>query len=93
MDANSIIWPKHDAEMIVSHNEHKSNYETIEEWELSRNLRPDDWASPQQRLQAIQSNSLWTIQWYPNTPIGFNIMCGADLQAVINAALEYEKQP
>lgn len=47
-----------------------------------------DWVSEDERLKAIRENSVWTIQWYPNTPVGFNCVGASTFEAAARAALE-----
>lgn len=61
--------PKHQAALSIGHNEHKSYYETIEEYLEGNDT--DCWESKEHRGRAIATNSLWSMQWYPDTPVGF----------------------
>lgn len=47
-----------------------------------------DWVSEEQHQKALATNSVWEIHWYPDTPVGFCAFLGADLEAVITAALD-----
>lgn len=31
----------------------------------------DDWVSDEDRAKALAGNSVWSIQWYQDTPVGF----------------------
>jgi hypothetical protein len=48
------------------------------------------WASEDERLKAIAENSVWTIQWYPTTPVGFCCVGASTFEAAARAALEGE---
>lgn len=85
-------WPAHKGALHLTHNPHKSNYETVEEYMVIREFDETDWVSPEQRAAAIAGDTLWELQWYPNTPVGFNIVCGADLDAVLAFALSQETE-
>jgi hypothetical protein len=85
-----IQWPKHEASLHLSHNPHKSNYETVEQYAKWRELDNEDWASEEQKNKAIATNDVWELQWYPNTPIGFNIMLAADLDVLLDAVNKNE---
>lgn len=71
--------PEHEGELSITHNGHKSNYETVEnylEW-----LKADDEdISPEERKKAIETKELWECQWYPNTPVGFNKVYASSLE-------------
>lgn len=83
---DAIDWPHHAAGMYVEHNPHLANYETIEEW--SARLDWIDWASDDERAMAISNNSLWTLQWYPDTPVGCHAVCASTLSACLKAAAQ-----
>ena len=92
MNADDIKWPRHKAALIVSHNDHKNSYATIEEWESFLNMRPD-WASEEERSKAIASDNMWSVQWFPDTPVGSCLKLASSLQACLNAidADEFEE--
>jgi hypothetical protein len=78
-------FPPHECGLFLTHNEHRNNYETIEEWASDR-FR--SWVSPEERAKAIETNEAWELQWYPNTPVGFLVVTGATLESVLKAARE-----
>ena len=69
--------PKHECGLYLTHNEHKDVYETIEQF-----YEPEDFISPQEWEKAISENSVWVLQWYPNTPVGFNRIAASTLEAI-----------
>lgn len=74
-------FPRH-LSLHITHNGHKDYYEGIEDYLRER----DDWISEEQKTKAIELNELWEVQWYPDTPIGFYIVIGADLDLVLARA-------
>lgn len=62
--------PKHKAELILTHNAHTSNYDTVESAVENddHGYRKDDWISDEQRDLAVANNECWTLQWYIPTP-------------------------
>jgi len=82
------MFPKHQS-LFITHNQHKSYYETIEQY-----LEPydwdDDWVSEEQKQKSLETQELWELQWYPDTPISFYKVMGADLDVVLAKALEIE---
>lgn len=84
----TIEWPKHEASLHLTHNEHKAYYRTVEESiaDEDHGYREDDWVSPEQKQKAIETNDCWTLQWYPDTPVGSYILSAADLDALLEAA-------
>jgi hypothetical protein len=43
--------------------------------------------TPEMRAKMIEMNSIWCLQVYPNTPVGFNIYHAATLDEVIDEAI------
>ena len=78
-----ISFPAHKCELSLTHNEHRSNYETIEEWEA--HLGPD-WISDDERARAIHLDNLWVLQWYPETPVGFCLLAASSLESLLREA-------
>jgi len=69
-----IKFPKHDGSLTITHNEYKNYYETIEEY-INESI---DEFYREQKIdildECIKQNSLWEMQVYPDTPIGFYIV-------------------
>jgi hypothetical protein len=74
--------PEHKCGLHLSHNEHKDVYESIQDFYDAK-----DFVSPEEYIKAIDENSVWQLQWFPDTPIGFHIICASSLEA-IEAALK-----
>lgn len=80
-------FPHHEASLHLTHNDHKSVYETAEQWIADNDERGfAEWISEEQKQKAIETDSIWTLQWYPNTPVGFNCLAAADLDLLLEAA-------
>lgn len=81
-------FPRHAASLHLTHNDHKSYYQTVAESieQGDHGYKDDDWVSAEQRQKAIDTNECWTLQWYPDTPVGFCLMSAADLDALLTAA-------
>lgn len=82
-------FPKHDASLHLEHNDHKSYYMTVQQCidDGTHGYSDNCWVSPEQRQKAIDTNDCWTLQWYPDTPIGFFLMSAADLDVLLEAAV------
>ena len=76
-------FPRHEAGLYLTHNEHKGVYETVEQFYSNH---PFDWVSEEQRLKAIAENSVWSLQWYPDTPVGFYKVLACDLDVLLEHA-------
>ena len=81
----AIEWPKHEAAMTLTHNEHKSYYSTVAEEIAGGHPAYQDWVSPEQRQKAIDTNECWHILWYPHTPVGSYSISAADLDVLLEA--------
>lgn len=74
--------PAHKASLHLTHNEHRDYYISIEQWETDYSVAADEWVSPGERQRAIEQDSVWRLQWYPDTPIGFCVLCASTLEAL-----------
>jgi len=79
--AFSVMLPKHAASLTLEHNDHKSYYQTVEQHIADLGREPD-WVSPVERQKALATGELWTLHWYPETPIGSHRICAASLDAI-----------
>lgn len=79
--------PRHDCSLTLCHNEHRDYYLTCEQAEAEAVARHGpatwSWVSPEQRAKALETNDYWSIQWYPDTPIGSYKVYAADLSALL----------
>lgn len=87
-----IKLPKHNCELLITHNPHKGNYETVEELIFNRDLTDDYFVSKEEMDLCIKHNELWEVQWYPDTPVGFHLICGYTLESVLNKANELDDE-
>jgi len=77
-----IFLPEYKVSMSIEHNEHKSYYETVESYLGNMSCEPD-FVSPEEKQKAIDSNELWTLRWYPDTPISFFIVAASTFNALM----------
>lgn len=59
--------PKH-INLTIEHQPHATCYETVEHY-LGGDHAPD--CTDEDRVEMLRTGEVWTVQWYPNTPIGF----------------------
>jgi len=69
--------PEHKCGLYLTHNEHRDVYETVEEF-----YNVEDFISIEELAKAIAEDSVWVLQWYPNTPVGFNRIAASTLEAI-----------
>lgn len=77
--------PKHRAGLTIGHNEHKGSYLTAEQAvEENEVTHLYEWVSKDEKQKAVEKDSIWILQWYPKTPIGFFCMAASNLEVLID---------
>ncbi len=73
--------PRH-INVTIEHQPHATSYQTVKEWlaEYPGEFEDAD------RAQMVETGEVWTIQWYPNTPVGFEIVAAASLERALELA-------
>lgn len=92
-DADRIPWPPHKVSMHIDHNLHLGYYETVQEALDQRTYDPDNFPDEAEIAKSIATGEVWTIQWYPDTPVGFNRVSAATLSRALSHALEVANEP
>lgn len=93
-DAERYRWLRdHECcELILTHDgDHACNYMTASEW-IDDNAKDFADDSPEEVQRMRDTNTIWRLQVYPNTPIGFWAIHGATLDAAIDAARSEGKE-
>lgn len=82
--------PKHNCELSLTHNEHKSYSQDLKYFIVNRHLHKyfDNGLAVE---KAIQTDSIWVLQWYPDTPVGSHIIAAPTLEEVLKLAELVEK--
>lgn len=77
--------PKH-INLIIEHNPHTAYYQTVRQWledlDNCRRFRSED------AYEMLRADEIWTIQWYPDTPIGSYTVAAATLERALELANE-----
>ena len=76
--------------LIIGFNdEHAINYASAQTYadEYGQYPNDDSWPSPDEREKALKENSVWSIQWYPETPVGFCRVYASTFEAAAKYAL------
>lgn len=81
-----IQFPEHKCGLYLQHNPHKDVYETVEQW-LDNDI-DDSEITPEDKAKAVETDELWTLQWYPDTPIGFYFVAAPTLERLLERANE-----
>lgn len=75
--------PPHKASLHLTHNDHKAVYESAVEF--LADMEADDFIAPDERERCIAADSIWELQWYPDTPVGFCRLISASLTDLLTA--------
>lgn len=87
----SLLQGKFSSLTIGFNDDHACNYQTAAEWdeyEAGADSRLE-WVSEIERERARSENSVWSIQWYPDTPIGFHALAASSLSALIQGVRDH----
>ena len=63
--------PRHKCGLYLTHNENRDCYQTVSEWIDAIGIDDDEWVSSDEKEKSIADNELWSLHWYPDTPVGF----------------------
>lgn len=69
--------PPHECGLHLTHNEHRDVYEDVVHY-----YDAETFVSAAEFEKAIAEDSVWTLQWYPKTPIGFHVIRASSLDAI-----------
>lgn len=83
-----ICWPEHRGGLSLSHNDHLSIYQTAEQYIAGGSIpgsgiEDDEWTAPGEKEKALATGNIWSLQWYPDTPIGFHVVYAASFEALV----------
>jgi hypothetical protein len=81
----AVNLPTHKCGLYLTHNEHRDYYEPLRLFIAERDL-VKDFESPSEMLRAIQTDECWVLQWYPETPVGFNRVAAPTLEDALRLA-------
>ncbi len=73
--------------LTITFNDHACNYCTVKEAIERDDYAHADWVSDEEKANAVATNRVWVVQWYPNTPVGFCAVAASSLAAAISSAL------
>jgi len=85
-------FPHHKCGLQLEHNECRNYYQTVAQYlkEIDdREMNGPDWKSEQHKQRAIDTNEIWTLHWYPETPISFYHIAAPTFQELLEFAKEY----
>lgn len=79
-----MTFPPHKAGLTLEHNGYKDYYDTIE-YGVANEDEFGSWI-PGEREKALETGEVWTLHWYPETPVGFHRLAAASLEKLLEAA-------
>lgn len=71
--------------MSISCNDHAVNYISASREIIENSFgRFDDknFTSPEEKQRCADTNTIWTLQWYPDTPVGFYVVHASTFEAI-----------
>lgn len=84
----SKIFPFHLCGLYLEHNTHKSNYE--ETSTALTKLLEDEEINRKEYSEMLTADSIWSLQWYPNTPIGSYSIYSATFEGILNKRKKFK---
>lgn len=88
----ALKFPRHKAAMYISHNEHKNSYDTVAQHMSDLELNADECGSVEEFRELLEGDEIWTIQWYPDTPIGFYRVCASTFERALELAIKAQTE-
>ena len=67
------------------------NYQSVKDYVECSEYSKENWVSPEEKQKAIDTNSMWTAHWYPDTPIGFYYVHASTFAALLKYLEEFEE--
>jgi hypothetical protein len=84
--------PEHKCGLYLNHNEHRDVRVPLADFiEDDDALRDYAFASEEAKQVSIARDELWTLQWYPETPIGSYKVAAPTLEELLARAEECDK--
>lgn len=73
--------PEHKCGLYLEHNANRDYYESVEAYLDDNPLY--QFKDDQARQRCIDTGDIWTLQWYPNTPVGFIAVAAPTLDELL----------
>jgi hypothetical protein len=72
----------------ITYNDHSVNYMDAATAISDGSYGYVEWVSEDEKVLASEKNSVWVLQWYPNTPIGFCAVAASSFAVCLAHALK-----
>ncbi len=66
------------------------NYMSVRQFVEEDYIEHITWISDAEKERAMETNSMWTLYWYPNTPVGFYSISASALEPLFKYLDENE---
>lgn len=83
--------PAYQGSLAITHNAHKDYYESADLW-VQDNSGWCQWENEESLQKALTTDSIWTIQWYPKTPVGFICLAAPTLEELLSFVASSTKE-
>jgi len=82
----SLLRGKHSSLTLSVNDEIACNYVSVKEgMEQGGYFESTDWVSEEEKQKCIETNRVWTLHWYPDTPVGFYSLSASTLGVLMEA--------
>lgn len=78
--------PDHACSLTLEHNPNRDFYQTVAEHIADGRCDHAVFKDEDAKRRCIEANELWTLQWYPRTPIGFIAVAAPTLAELLELA-------
>ena len=76
--------PKHSRGLFLTHNEYTQEHQEPGEWIANQDVF--EWKDDAAKQRAIDTREVWTLQWYPDTTVGFYAVAAPTLDDLLELA-------
>lgn len=77
--------------LTLTFNDHTTNYIDAAKEYADGDMPADEWISESDRDKALGLNQVWTLQWYPETPVSSDLKRASSLAALMSWVAENAK--
>lgn len=77
-----INLPRHKCGLYLNHNEYKDIYANPKDW-IEEQGDLYNWENNEAKEKSISTGEIWTLHWYPDTPIGFYSIAAPTLEDLL----------
>jgi hypothetical protein len=74
--------------LSITCNNQNSSYETVAKALENENWFSDEDFVPGEKEKCVATNTIWTLQYYPSTPVGFCLIHASTWQAIADHVMK-----